>query len=352
MFGTDKRSRGPKALYNPIPPNKRLANPTEIEEMMQALQVAHEHALAEDKSGTVALYGPSTWLTALSLERAGVEASDTDSSSSSSSGDDDDDNDDSGGVDTTLVKPSSVQSSSSDSTPASMTVEQFYEQFVALNNDTASVQCEPGTPHWFEERRKRVTATFCKKVACRHSSDFTSLLCEKLSGGFRGNKCTRYGQQHEKQALQVYLQFKKQAEPMFSLESTGLIVKMDEPWIAATPDSLANDPVCGVGVVEVKCPITCRNQTLQEAAKAASFCLAVNAEDSSLVLKKTHQYFYQVQHQMYVCNVQWADFVVWTPKQVFIQRVARDTQFFASVHAKLKAFYFEHLLPAVYAEHM
>ena len=43
--------------------------------MMQALQDVHAHALAEDKSGTVALYGPSTWLTALSLECAGAEAS-------------------------------------------------------------------------------------------------------------------------------------------------------------------------------------------------------------------------------------------------------------------------------------
>ena len=91
-------------------------------------------------------------------------------------------------------------------------------------------------------------------------------------------------------------------------------------------------------------------KTLKETAKGVSFCLASNAKDSSLVLKKTHPYFYQVQHQMYVCNVQWADFIVRTPKQVFIQQVPRDTQFFASVHAKLKAFYFEHLLPAFYAE--
>ena len=112
-----------------------------------------------------------------------------------------------------------------------MTVEQLYEQFVVLNNGTStvSVQCEPCTPPWLEERRKRVTVAFCKKVACCRSSDFTSLLCEKLGGGFHGNKCTRYGQQQKKQAPQVYLQYKKQAEPMFSLESTGLIVNMDEP---------------------------------------------------------------------------------------------------------------------------
>ena len=91
MFGTYKRSRGqrPCTTGTLFHQNKRLANPipTDVEEMMQALQVAHAHALAEDKSGTVALYGPSTWrrLAALSLERAGVEASDTDSSSSTSS---------------------------------------------------------------------------------------------------------------------------------------------------------------------------------------------------------------------------------------------------------------------------
>ena len=64
FFGA-KRQRAPKPLYNPVPPNKRLVEPGQLEKLRKDLQASHEQAVAEDKNGNVKRYGCATWLTAL-----------------------------------------------------------------------------------------------------------------------------------------------------------------------------------------------------------------------------------------------------------------------------------------------
>ena len=52
---------------------------------------------------------------------------------------------------------------------------------------------------------------------------------------------------------------------------------------------------------------------------------------------------------MAVTGCKWANFVVWTPRELFIERIQQaDT--FDRMLPKLKTFYFEHLLPALYSE--
>lgn len=51
-------------------------------------------------------------------------------------------------------------------------------------------------------------------------------------------------------------------------------------------------------------------------------------EDGTLELKKNHQYYYQVQLQMKLCNVEYCDFVAWKKDgDMFLQRVMLDCKF-------------------------
>ena len=45
---------------------------------------------------------------------------------------------------------------------------------------------------------------------------------------------------------------------------------------------------------------------------------------NGLQLKQTHLYYYQVQSQIFLCDEEYADFVVFTEKEVNIERVASD----------------------------
>ena len=70
---------------------------------------------------------------------------------------------------------------------------------------------------------------------------------------------------------------------------------------------------------EVKCPYRHRMQTVQEAVADKDFCL-----DAELTLKKSHSYYSQVQLKIAACNVQYCDFVVWTPQSNYVKRVEKD----------------------------
>ena len=137
--------------------------------------------------------------------------------------------------------------------------------------------------------------------------------------------------------------------PDYELSKSGLVINPGRPWLAASPDALASDPLHGVGLVEVKCPYSCREgKTLRKAAESSHFCLKVVG--NHLQLKSSHAYYYQVQHQLEVTGKPWVDFVVWTPKEMFVQRILRDEDFFGKIAPKLKAFYFDHLLCALCTE--
>ena len=79
----------------------------------------------------------------------------------------------------------------------------------------------------------------------------------------------------------------------------------------ASPDGMIDCFCCGKGVLEIKCPYLHQNETVESAASNnPSFCL--KKDKDLLYLDHTHDYYYQVQIQMFVCNVEYCDFCVCT----------------------------------------
>lgn len=72
-------------------------------------------------------------------------------------------------------------------------------------------------------------------------------------------------------------------------------------------------------VVEVKCPY--------------------NVKDDKWILKRDHQYFYQIQMQMKFCGALYCDFVVWTKSNTVIERSIPDPQFIDSKLDIIKDFF-------------
>ena len=67
-------------------------------------------------------------------------------------------------------------------------------------------------------------------------------------------------------------------------------------------------------------------------------------------LNTTHKYYIQIQGQLAICDKQFCDFVVWTAKGLFIQRIYRDKPFLEKVSLKLSEFYVKHFLPKAIEE--
>lgn len=113
------------------------------------------------------------------------------------------------------------------------------------------------------------------------------------------------------------------------------------PFFGATPDGIVNCSCHGPGVLEIKCPFHCKEASFKEAATQGSFCLEEDGD--SLRLKEDHAYYYQVQLQMKICLVDYADFVVW--KDLFVQRIGIERVFIDDAMQRAKPFVKLGILP-------
>ena len=144
-----------------------------------------------------------------------------------------------------------------------------------------------------------------------------------------------------------YLEEKKSSSHITTCKS-GLVISLENPWLAASPGGLVHDPMENPpdGIVEFKNSYSMRNNTLRKAAGIQKgFCLSLDKSTDELSLKQNHDYFYQIQCTMYCTQHAWCDLVVRT-KDMHIERIYFQAEFWLKgVIPKLKAFYFTAILP-------
>ena len=157
---------------------------------------------------------------------------------------------------------------------------EFYEHRVVVDSNRAeAIRVLTVDQHdcrsWYDERRIRLTATLCKAVVRRRSDDFQPIVRQKLVPEFLENAATRYGICHEQEAMAKYEAMMQSISPGLQVQKTGLVVSTTHPWLSASPDAVVTHPqsLNGTSLLEVKCPYSCRNMSLAEAASKPSFFL-------------------------------------------------------------------------------
>ena len=66
--------------------------------------------------------------------------------------------------------------------------------------------------------------------------------------------------------------------------------------------------------------------------------------NGELKLKKSHEYYYQIQGQLGLTGMQWSDLMVLCKDDYHIKRIYFDQEFFDSMCTNLNKFYFEFFL--------
>jgi len=158
--------------------------------------------------------------------------------------------------------------------------------------------------------------------------------------------CYRWGCQHEQEARESYKLEQEKVHQNFSLSLSGFKINPQFPHIGATADGVVSCSCCGEGVMEIKCPFCVRDKSLEHVDFLAEI-------DGKLKLLKDHAYYYQVQMQMFVYDVSYADFVVWTQKDSIkphIERIAPEPAFFSDELEKATCFYKKVILPNLLAK--
>lgn len=73
---------------------------------------------------------------------------------------------------------------------------------------------------------------------------------------------------------------------------------------------------CGKGLLKIKCPYRedIKTKNGEEIAKNGNYCLKI--ENQKIQLKENSQWYTQVQTQLFVTDLSWCDFVIFTIQRI------------------------------------
>lgn len=146
-------------------------------------------------------------------------------------------------------------------------------------------------------------------------------------------------------ARQAFHSFAAHNHEDFTVKETGLHISKTHPFIGASPDGLITCKCHGKGVLEVKCPLTAKCVKLSDLVGKPDFCLTGNV--GTVHLKRDHAFYYQIQCQLMVTQLSYADFVVWSPQEMFIERIMPDVNLQSTITEKSKTFFQSCILPEI-----
>ena len=206
---------------------------------------------------------------------------------------------------------------------------------------------------WYKYRAGRITSSSIKAVchtdSTNPSQSLVKSICYPEEFAFT-SKQTNWGQKQEKAAKELYLKIDISNHDQLVVTDCGLVINPQWPYMGASPDGIIECKCCGKGVLEVKCPYSHREESvLSPALNDNKFCLKM--DNGELHLSHEHAYYYQVQTQMFVCNVNYCDFCVCTfpleeeESSPNIERITRDDEFWKDCLIKAKTFFTTCLLP-------
>ncbi|XP_069110245.1 uncharacterized protein [Argopecten irradians] len=209
---------------------------------------------------------------------------------------------------------------------------------------------------WVEARKGRLTASnFGRIVKMREGTLLEPTVKDIFAyTDIVRNKYVQWGKQHEAAARRAYINFMKKEHPGINVKQSGLVVNCKYPHLGASPDGCVYCGHCvnsnASGLLEIKCPASDKWKFVspEECSQDPKFCCELN--DGKVMLKRTHNYYYQVQGQMALSQKQWCDFVIWTcTGKISVERIPFDKDFWEDVVKKLNIFYKNAVIPELYS---
>lgn len=183
---------------------------------------------------------------------------------------------------------------------------------------------------WHDERLYRITSSrFGDIVAATERRDLEKLCESMFSNKPVLSASLTHGLKYENVALKKFSELQQ-----VKICKSGVVICKDYPFLASSPDGIIQEENA---LVEIKCAYTGREQKI---VPGENFnYLKLNEVTGKIELKKNHKYYIQVQSQMGICQKLKSYFVVYTHKDMFVQCIDFDNNFFYEICSKLNQFY-------------
>lgn len=219
------------------------------------------------------------------------------------------------------------------------TKDNLMESYMAEVNSVTDVQIvniEKATKfqslnkNWFRIRESRITASIVHKVIRtarkdRFASGYarTHILSRKNSILMKV-PAIKWGVQNEKNALAQYSRIVGE-----QMDKCGIFIHNSLHFLAASPDAINKKRNL---LVEIKCPFNIRFELPDKApylseSKSKDQSLKIPEYLTPKHLSKKHEYFTQIQFQLFVTGLKVCDFVVWTTMGIYIEKIYFDKKF-------------------------
>lgn len=139
----------------------------------------------------------------------------------------------------------------------------------------------------------------------------------------------------------------------FRVLSKGLVTHKQAPYIRASPDGIAECECHPPRLVEVKCPFTAKDMTIEQGMRKDHIkYLKKNGTKYELIETATEGYLSQVQCAMAVTELNSCDFIVFNAgeaRELAIVEVEFDAKMWDQLFQNAKLFFRNHLAPAIMA---
>ena len=172
---------------------------------------------------------------------------------------------------------------------------------------------------WVKHRRGRITASkFGAVIHTRLFSPAKSLVDSILKPNPKVySPSLQWGVTNEPVAREEYKKISLIHHTSFKVDAAGLFVDPSYTYLGASPDGLVSCSCCGEGLLEIKCPYSIRDRD-PTTITSGDFYLKV--VEGRLQLSSKHNYYFQIQGQLALCNRSYCDFICWTPLGVHIEK--------------------------------
>ena len=220
-------------------------------------------------------------------------------------------------------------------------ISKVYEKTVSQSN----------SEFWVEQRKGRITASKFKKVSTRMESlkksdqDPIPLLKEIM--GEDNKKSTwqmKHGISSERHAIIRFKQIIRIKHKGIKFTNPGMTVSKLDPYISVTPDLEFECPCCGKGVCEVKCP---PSVPANRAPSWRTYGKHLGNFNGQTKLKRSSEYYYQIQGQMAVTNRSFGYFFVFNiaNRSFYLEKIEFDAVFWTEKLSNLKLFWNTYVFP-------
>ena len=194
---------------------------------------------------------------------------------------------------------------------------------------------------WFEERRKRLTASNFGQVCKMLPTTNCARIVKSLLYSTFENSATRYGKTNEPKAIKAL-----EMQMSIKIDSCGLCIDSEFPFLGASPDGIVAN---SEGIVEIKCPLTSNDKHPIDYLRNGRHLLIPHKDEESIIsINRKHDHFYQIQGQLHITQKEYCLFAVWSPLGLIIEKIVKEDAFWKEhMESHLVKFYTNCILPEI-----